>query len=126
MKSILVVEDDPTILDLVVILLEREGYRVKAVSCGEDAVAEAGRSRPDLVLMDLQLPGIDGLEATRMLKAEEPLRNVPVVALSAQALKEDRERAVRAGCDAFITKPLSARPFVQEVARLLGLAGGGG
>jgi len=72
--------------------------------------------------MDIALPGMDGLEATRFLKAREATRDVPVVALTAQAMKEDAERAVRAGCDGFIAKPLSARAFISAIAHYLQLA----
>jgi two-component system, cell cycle response regulator DivK len=123
MKSILVVEDDPIIMNLIVILLEREGYRVVQAGTAEDGVARSAESVPDLILMDVALPGMDGLEATRILKSREATRRVPVIALTAQAMKQDQERALRAGCDGFIAKPLSTREFLGDVARILG--GGG-
>jgi len=119
MGTILAIEDDPLIMDLIAILLEREGHSVVRATTAEEGIAAAGRSPPDLILMDVALPGIDGLEATRILKADPATRMIPVVALTAQTMKEDVERATRAGCDAFIMKPLSTRAFLQQVSRLL-------
>ncbi len=116
MKRILLVEDDQVITNLIVILLEREGYEVITSSTAETGIALAASRSPDLILMDIALPGIDGLEATRILKSRDATRTVPVVALTAQARKEDSERAMRAGCDGFIAKPLSTRVFLAQVA----------
>jgi two-component system cell cycle response regulator DivK len=116
MKRILLIEDDQLITNLIVILLEREGYEVITSSTAESGLALAAGHPPDLVLMDIALPGMDGLEATRILKARDGTSAVPVVALTAQARKEDAEKARRAGCDGFIAKPLSTREFLAEVA----------
>ncbi len=116
MKRILLVEDDQAITNLIVILLEREGYEVITSPTAETGIALATARSPDLVLMDIALPGMDGLEATRILKTQEATRAVPVVALTAQARKEDAERAARAGCDGFIPKPLSTKEFLAEIA----------
>ncbi len=116
MKRILLVEDDQAITNLIVILLEREGYEVITSPTAETGIALATARSPDLVLMDIALPGMDGLEATRILKTQEATRVVPVVALTAQARKEDAERAARAGCDGFIPKPLSTKEFLAEIA----------
>jgi len=116
MKRILLIEDDQLITNLIVILLEREGYEVITSSTAEKGIALAAGHPPDLVLMDIALPGMDGLEATRILKTRDATRRIPVVALTAQARKEDAERAARAGCDGFIPKPLSARTFLAEIA----------
>jgi two-component system, cell cycle response regulator DivK len=125
MKKLLVVEDDPIIMNLIVILLEREGYSVMQAGSAEEGLALASEHSPSLILMDVALPGMDGLEATRLLKAGEATRKIPVVALTAQAMKQDAERAERAGCDGFIAKPLSTRSFLSEVARFLGEASRG-
>jgi len=119
MKKILVIEDDQIILNLIVILLEREGYEVIQATTAEAGLTLAGSRKPDLILMDIALPGMDGLEATRILKSREETRAVPVVALTAQAMKEDAEKAARAGCDGFIPKPVSTRKFVAEIAGYL-------
>lgn len=120
MKKLLVVEDDPIIMNLVVILLERAGYGVTQATSGEEGITLAAQKKPDLILMDVALPGMDGLEATRLLKAQEETRAIPVIALTAQAMKQDIERATRAGCDGFIAKPLSTKAFLTEIARFLG------
>ena len=120
MKNLLVVEDDPVIMNLIVILLEREGYGVVQATTAEEGITIAGEKHPDLILMDVALPGMDGLEATRVLKSREQTRRIPVVALTAQAMKQDTERALHAGCDGFIAKPLSTKAFVNDIARFLG------
>ncbi|MGO9308394.1 MAG: response regulator [Spirochaetia bacterium] len=120
MKRVLVVEDDPTVMSLIVILLEREGYGVIQAVSAEDGIRLAAEQAPNLILMDVALPGMDGLEATRLLKSKDATSRIPVIALTAQAMKEDAERAARAGCDGFIVKPISLRPFIGEVARFLG------
>ena len=116
MKRILLIEDDQAITDLIVILLEREGYEVITSPTAEAGVALAAGRLPDLILMDIALPGMDGLEATRLLKSRDATRNVPVVALTAQVRKEDADRAALAGCEGFIVKPLSTRVFLSQVA----------
>ncbi len=126
MKRLLVVEDDPTIMSLIVILLEREGYGVIQATTAEEGISLAVEQTPDLILMDVALPGMDGLEATRLLKTREETSRIPVIAVTAQAMKQDEERAARAGCDGFIVKPLSARAFLGEVARFLGETKGQG
>ena len=120
MSRLLIVEDDPTIMDLIVILLEREGYTVIRATSAEEGIALAVQQAPHLILMDVALPGMDGLEATRVLKSREATSKIPVIALTAQAMKQDAERAALAGCDGFIVKPLSARHFLGEIARFLG------
>jgi two-component system cell cycle response regulator DivK len=115
MKRILVVEDEPLILDLIAILLERAGHEVVRAATAEEALSLAVSRLPDLVLMDIALPGIDGLAATRILKSSPATRGVPVVALTAQAMRADAEEAARAGCDGFIAKPISTRDFLEQV-----------
>jgi two-component system, cell cycle response regulator DivK len=119
MKQLLVVEDDPTIMSLIVILLERAGYDVVQARSAEEGLRLAAENPPNLILMDVALPGMDGLEATRLLKSRPGTAGVPVVALTAQAMKQDVERASLAGCDGVIVKPLSRLHFLGEVARFL-------
>jgi CheY-like chemotaxis protein len=119
MKRILVIEDDALIMNLIVILLEREGYEVLQSVSAEEGIDLAVSRSPDLVLMDVALPGLDGLAATRILKSREDTRSIPIIALTAQAMKEDAEKATRAGCDGFIVKPLSTRAFIKEISRFL-------
>jgi CheY-like chemotaxis protein len=120
MKRLLVVEDDPTIMSLIVILLEREGYGVIQATSAEEGISLAAEQAPNLILMDVALPGMDGLEATRVLKSRDATSRIPVIALTAQAMKQDADRAALAGCDGFIVKPLSTRDFLGQVARFLG------
>jgi len=119
MSRLLVVEDDPTIMSLIVILLERAGYEVIQAASAEEGIELAVAQVPSLILMDVALPGMDGLEATRVLKARDVTSRIPVIALTAQAMKQDAERAARAGCDGFIVKPLSTDVFLREIARHL-------
>ena len=119
MKRILVIEDDALIMNLIVILLEREGYEVLQSVSAEEGIDLAVSRSPDLVLMDVALPGLDGLAATRILKSREDTRSIPIIALTAQAMKEDAEKATLAGCDGFIVKPLSTRAFIKEISRFL-------
>jgi len=106
-------------MSLIVILLERAGYGVLQATSGEEAVRIAAEEAPNLILMDVALPGMDGLEATKILKSREGTSRIPVVALTAQAMKQDAERAAIAGCDGFIVKPLSTDHFLGEIARYL-------
>lgn len=116
--TILVVEDNALNLKLVRDVLSHAGYRVVEARTGEDGVRMAGEEHPDLVLMDLQLPGIDGSEALRRLRQSEQ-SSVPVVAVTAFAMPEDRARALSDGFDAYLEKPVSVRVLPRQVARLL-------
>lgn len=122
-SSILVVENDPMSRELAERVLAAGGYRVTVVGNAEDALAAVPRFKPDLVLMDVRLPGIDGLEATRRLHANPATRNVPVAALSAQAFAEDVRSALEAGCIDYLTKPIGARELLDRVAEILARAG---
>jgi CheY-like chemotaxis protein len=116
---ILVVEDNERNLKLLRDVLEYAGYEVRAAQTGEDGVALAVSKPPDLVLMDLQLPGIDGMEAFRRLRESPLTAGIPVVAVTAQAMKQDRERALAAGFDGYVEKPISVRAFLDQVRRFL-------
>ncbi len=126
MNRILVVEDEPLILDLITILLERAGHEVVRAATAEEGLSLAGCRAPDLVLMDIALPGIDGFAATRILKSSPATSGVPVVALTAQAMRADAEEAKRAGCDGFIAKPISTHEFLEQVEAHLRRAARGG
>ncbi|MGN6575186.1 MAG: response regulator [Nocardioides sp.] len=112
-QRILVVEDNPKNLKLVRDVLEHSGFEVVAATSGEDGVRLVGELAPDLVLMDLQLPGIDGTEALRRIRAHDA--DVPVVAVTAFAMNDDRERAFRSGFDGYLEKPISVRSLPQQV-----------
>mgnify|MGYP001550884394 CR=1 FL=1 len=118
-KSILVVEDNPQNRELVVDLLSFAGARVITVPDAEAAIELAAREAFDLVLMDVSLPRMDGLEATRVLKGDPATAGMPIVALTAHAMKGDRERILAAGCDGYVTKPIDTRAFAAEVAKYL-------
>lgn len=119
MKTILIVEDVDLNRDLLVQLLE-DDYRLVLASDGEAALQQAVEARPDLILMDLSLPRMDGWEATRRLKAEKSLAHIPVIVVSARAMRGDEERARAAGCDDFLTKPVDENLLLQKLARHLG------
>jgi len=116
---ILVVEDNERNLKLVRDVLEYAGYDVRVARTGEEGVTLALKEPPDLVLMDLQLPGIDGMEALRQLRASQRTADIPVVAVTAQAMKQDRERALEAGFDGYVEKPISVRVFPDQVRGFL-------
>jgi len=116
---ILVVEDNERNLKLLRDVLEYAGYDVRVARTGEDGVALAVKEPPDLVLMDLQLPGIDGMEALRRLRENPRTADIPVVAVTAQAMKQDRERALDAGFNGYIEKPISVRSFPDQVRSFL-------
>jgi two-component system, cell cycle response regulator DivK len=116
---ILVVEDNERNLKLVRDVLEYVGYDVRVARTAEDGIALAVKEPPDLVLMDLQLPGIDGMEALRRLRENPRTADIPVVAVTAQAMKQDRERALEAGFNGYIEKPISVRAFPDQVRSFL-------
>ncbi len=117
--KILVVEDNPLNLELVRDGLTAAGYDVLEAADGAAGVEIAILEQPDLILMDLQLPGLDGLDATRQLRAHPVTAATPIVAVTAHAMKGDDEKAFSAGCDGFITKPIQVREFTATVARFL-------
>ena len=118
-RRILVVEDNPLNLKLVRDVLTAFEYEVVEAHSGEEGVELAATCSPDLVLMDLQLPGIDGYEALRLLRQDPRLGSVPVVAVTAFAMKEDRERTAREGFDGYLGKPISVRALPEQVNAFL-------
>ena len=119
MATILIVEDNPANMTLAVFLLESAGHTVLSATDAEAGLALARDRHPDLVLMDIQLPGMDGLEATLLLKSSDATRAIPVIALTALAMKGDEERIRAAGCDGYIAKPIRYRDFLATVATQL-------
>lgn len=120
-QRILVVDDNPTNLKLACEVLECEGYEVWQAADAERAQVIIAADAPDLILMDIGLPGMDGLTLTRLLKADERTKGIPIVALTAFAMKGDSEKAFEAGCDGYISKPIDIRNFPRQVAELLQL-----
>jgi len=116
---ILIVEDNAANQLLASAVLEREGYRVELASSSDEALDRLKGQQPDLILMDVQLPGLDGLSLTRLLKADERTASIPVVALTALAMRGDRERTLDAGCVGYISKPIDTRTFAAEVRKYL-------
>lgn len=113
--SVLLVEDNPRNLKLARDVLEHAGFRVTAVTTGEEVLPAARACRPDVILMDLQLPGIDGHAALGRLRADPATAGIPVVAVSAFAMQADRDRALGSGFDGYLSKPISVRDFPEQV-----------
>jgi two-component system cell cycle response regulator DivK len=117
--DLLIVDDNPVNLKLTKILLIQEGYRVQTVGNAEEALKLLETYKPRLILMDIQLPGMDGLELTRRLKSTPDTRHIKVIALTAYAMKGDEEKARAAGCDDYITKPIDTQALPKMVAEHL-------
>jgi two-component system cell cycle response regulator DivK len=117
--KVLIVEDNPANMTLATFLLKSAGHTVLSATDAESGLTLARSEQPDLILMDIQLPGMDGLQATGLLKADEATRAIPVIALTALAMKGDEERIRAAGCDGYIAKPLAYREFLATISNLL-------
>ena len=116
---ILVIEDHEENRRIVRDLLTHAGYEMIEALTGEEGVAAADRERPDLILMDIQLPGLDGYEATRRIKGNPALRHIPIIAVTSYALSGDDRKALEAGCDAYVTKPFSPRALLAKIREYL-------
>jgi two-component system alkaline phosphatase synthesis response regulator PhoP len=123
-KHILVAEDDETILELIRYNLERSGYRVSCYASGEKVLLNAGLYKPDLVLLDILLPGIDGIQVCRHLRTEEQTRNIPIIMVTAKSEEQDVLEGLEAGADDYITKPFSPRVLLARVQAVLRRGGG--
>ena len=119
MAKVLIVEDNPANMTLAIFLLESVGHTVLRATDAETGLALAHDTIPDLILMDIQLPGMDGLEATAVLKRDEATRAIPVIALTALAMKGDEERIRAAGCDGYIAKPMRYQEFLETIGAQL-------
>ncbi len=119
MKRILVVEDNGTNMYLIRFILKKSGYEVIEAMEGAVGVDLAIKEKPDLVIMDLQLPDIDGLEATKRIRASEANSDIPIIALTSFAMAGDREKALAAGCTGYIEKPIDPDTFIAEIAKYL-------
>ena len=118
-KTILIVEDNELNMKLFNDLLQAHGYNTLQAKDGRVVVELTRKNRPDLILMDIQLPEISGLEITKMLKADDDLRSIPVIAVTAFAMKGDEQKIRNGGCDGYIAKPISVASFLQTVSRFL-------
>lgn len=121
-KTILIVDDNATNLKLARVLLTAEGYEVRTASDTDQVLEMLAEFLPHLILMDIQLPGLGGLELTRRLKSDPRTRAITIVALTSYAMKGDKEKALASGCSGYITKPIDTRCFGAEVARYLRLS----
>ncbi len=119
MKRILVVEDNEKNMYLIGFILRNSGYEIIEARTGEEGVELAIKEKPDLVLMDIQLPGIDGLETTRRIRESEVVGGVPIVALTSYAMTGDREKALNAGCTGYLEKPINPETFMADIEEYL-------
>jgi CheY-like chemotaxis protein len=120
MTKILLVEDNEMNRDMLSRRLQKQGYEVVLAVDGEEGVAKAQSDSPALILMDMSLPGVDGWEATRRLKAAPQTQKIPIIALTAHAMTDDRDKALAAGCDDFDTKPVELPRLLSKIQALLG------
>jgi CheY-like chemotaxis protein len=118
-ERILIVDDNATNLKLVAYLMKANGYAVDTALEAQAALSAIARNHPDVILMDIQLPGIDGLELTRRLKADPATHGIVIIAVTAYAMKGDQDKALAAGCDDYITKPIDTRALPETIARHL-------
>ena len=123
MAKILIVEDNEMNRDMLSRRLARRGYQIAMAVDGEEGIAAAKRENPDLILMDMSLPVVDGWEATRRLKADAGTRTIPVIGLTAHAMAGDRDKVIAAGCDDYDTKPVELPRLLQKIEALLAGAG---
>jgi two-component system cell cycle response regulator DivK len=119
-KTVLIVEDNELNMKLFRDLLEAHGYNTIGTNKGVDALDLVRKNRPDLILMDIQLPEVSGLDVTRWIKEDVELRSIPVVAVTAFAMKGDEERIREGGCEAYLSKPISVGKFIETVRRFIG------
>ncbi len=118
-KKILIVEDNEFNLELISDILKIRGHQIISTDNGEDAISLAKETHPDLILMDIQLPVMDGYEATRRIKSDPEFKAIPIIAVTSFAMKGDKEKVVQAGCDGYIVKPIDTRRFPQLVQEYL-------
>jgi len=122
MASILIIENNPANMTFAIFLLESAGHTVLSATDAEAGLALAREKQPDVILMDIQLAGMDGLEATGLLKRDEATRAIPVIALTALAMKGDEERIRAAGCDGYVAKPMDYQDFLATITAQLARA----
>jgi CheY-like chemotaxis protein len=121
-RKILVVEDNDMNMQLVEFLLEEGGYDIVKAASGEEALAitrDSGNGAPDLILMDIHLPGMDGLSVVRAMKTDDRTARIPILALTAHAMRGDKDRFLEAGCDGYISKPIDVKTFISAIEQYL-------
>jgi len=119
LKKILVVDDNQDSRELVVKVLKNKGYEMVEATDGEEALERAVAEKPDLILLDISIPKLNGYEVARILKGKEEFKNVPIVALTAHAMKGDRAKALEAGCEGYISKPINVRELPAQIKSFL-------
>ena len=119
LKKVLVVEDDQDNREMVLKVLKHNGYQAVEAVDGQEAIEKAKAENPDLILLDLYIPKMDGYEVTRRLKGDRDLKHIPIIALTAHAMKGNREEALAAGCDGYIAKPINIRELPQQIEHFL-------
>ena len=118
-EKILIVEDNPLNMRLLKMVLRAENYTLLMATDGEEALDVAMREQPDLIIMDIQLPKMNGLEVTRKLRETPAFNHTPIIAITAYAMKGDRERIIESGCDAYLSKPINTRELPEMIAEML-------
>ena len=116
---VLVVEDEPAIASILTAYLERDGLRSRMASDGQEALQLFRLLRPDLVLLDIHLPGMDGLSVVREMKTDERTNRIPILALTAHAMRGDKDRFLEAGCDGYISKPIDVKTFLSSIEQFM-------
>jgi CheY-like chemotaxis protein len=119
MPTVLVVEDNEMNMQLVEYLLEEGGFQILKASSGEEALKLTNENVPDLILMDIHLPGMDGLSVVKRMKESDRTSRIPILALTAHAMRGDRDRFLQAGCDGYISKPIDVKTFVPSIQRYI-------
>jgi two-component system, cell cycle response regulator DivK len=119
MKRILIVEDNENNMYLISFILKKKGFAILQARSGEEGIELASREKPDMIIMDIQLPGIDGLDATRRIRQSGAITGVPVIAVTSYAMTGDREKAFDAGCTGYIEKPINPEAFIEELEKYL-------
>jgi len=121
--NILVVEDEPNNMKLITIILKKHGHETKEAYTGKEGIEKAAFFQPDVILMDIRLPDMDGFEATRKIKEIENIRNVPVIALTSYSKDDTMEKAIKAGCCGFLEKPINPVTIMDDIKGIIGAGG---
>ncbi|ETA67415.1 response regulator with CheY-like receiver domain and winged-helix DNA-binding domain [Methanolobus tindarius DSM 2278] len=119
MNRVLVVEDNPNNMKLINMVLKRHGYETIGAVTGEEGVEKAGTEKPDMILMDIMLPDIDGLETTRRIRRIESLEKIPIIAITSYAMAGDREKILQAGCNGYFEKPINPLTIMNDIEKII-------
>lgn len=118
MKRVLVVEDNPNNMKLINLVLKKHGYETIGAVTGEEGVEKAGTENPDMILMDIMLPDIDGLETTRRIRKIESMQKIPIIAITSYAMAGDREKILEAGCNGYFEKPINPLTIMKDIEKI--------